>query len=69
MAALTAKRRNKLPKASFGLPGQRAYPVDTPGRAIAAKGRAKTALEHGSISQSQFGQIIGKANKRLKKSK
>jgi hypothetical protein len=47
MAALTAKRRNKLPGKVFGLPGRR-YPLDT-------KNRARNALtrvsQHGTAQE------------------
>lgn len=33
MAKLTGKQRRKLPKSKFGLPGRRAYPLDTKARA------------------------------------
>lgn len=36
---MTAKRRRSLPKSSFGLPGKRKYPLDTPGRARNALAR------------------------------
>ncbi|MBQ6357594.1 MAG: hypothetical protein IJI97_01390 [Clostridia bacterium] len=38
-APLTAQRRNDLPNSAFALPGQRAYPIDTPERARAALAR------------------------------
>lgn len=65
MAKLTAARRHKLKKSQFGLPDQEAYPEDTRGRAIAAKGRAKTALRRGHITSAQYKEIVGKANRKL----
>ena len=38
MAVLTANRRNSLPKASFGLPKQRKFPMPDKVHAVAAKG-------------------------------
>lgn len=64
---LTAKRRRKLPKSSFGLPGSRKYPMDTRGRAANAKARAKQQLKKGRISKSTYNKIVAKANRRLGK--
>lgn len=64
---MTAKRRKSLPKSSFGIPGKRAYPMDTPGRAANAKGRAKTALKKGRMSRSTYNKIVAKANRKLGK--
>lgn len=64
---MTAKRRKKLPKSSFALPGRRAYPVDTPGRASNAKGRARQQLKKGRISKSTYSRIVAKANRKLRK--
>jgi hypothetical protein len=38
--AITVAKRKSLPKSSFGLPGARKYPVDTPARARNALSRA-----------------------------
>jgi len=46
MAKLTAKRRNKLPKSKFALPGKRKYPLDT-------KARARNALARASQNESK----------------
>jgi hypothetical protein len=64
---MTAKRRKKLPKSSFALPGRRAYPVDTPGRAANAKARARQQLNKGRISKSTYSRIVAKANRVLGK--
>lgn len=64
---LTAKKRRSLPKSSFALPGKRAYPVDTRGRAVAAKGRATQAYKKGRISKATKNRIHAKANRRLKR--
>lgn len=64
---MTAERRRNLPAKKMGLAGEDKYPVDTPGRAVAAKGRAKTALRKGRISKAQYGTIVGKANSVLNK--
>jgi hypothetical protein len=69
MAKLKAGKRKKLPKKKFGLPGQRKYPVDTPGRAANAKARAKQQLNKGKLSKSAYSKIVSKANKVLGKKK
>jgi hypothetical protein len=40
MAELSTKRRNALPKSVFGLPAQRAYPMNDRAHAANAKARA-----------------------------
>ncbi|MCQ8831772.1 hypothetical protein [Streptomyces malaysiensis] len=45
---MTAKRRKRLPKSSFGVPSKRKYPLDTKGRARNALARV---AQHGSSSQ------------------
>ena len=69
MAKLKAGKRKKLPKSSFGLPGKRKYPVDTPGRAQNAKARATQQYKKGRISKSTRDRIHAKANKVLKRGK
>lgn len=65
MAELRAARRNKLAKSTFGLPGQRKYPMPDKSHAVNAKGRAKQMLSRGKISQSAYDQVIAKANRKL----
>lgn len=69
MAKLTAKSRKKLKKSQFALPAQRAYPVDTRGRAIAAKSYAKIALGKNHISKKMYNTVVAKANRKLGKKK
>lgn len=64
---LTAKRRKALPKSSFGLPGKRKYPLDTPGRAANAKARATQAVKKGRMSKATADRIKAKANRVLKR--
>lgn len=66
MATLNAARRNALPSSAFAGP-DRSYPVQDKGHAIAAKGRAKTALERGRISKATYTHIVAKANRKLGK--
>ena len=65
MAELHAAQRNKLKKSTFGLPGQRKYPMPDRSHAANAKARAKQMLESGRLSQSSYEKIIAKANRKL----
>lgn len=65
MAILTTKKRKKLPKKSFGLPGKRAYPVNDRAHAANAKARATQMVKAGKLSPSAKAQIDAKANKVL----
>ena len=69
MARLTASKRNKLPKAAFGEPGKRAYPMPDKAHARNAKSRASQAVNAGRMSKSTEGKIDAKANRVLKKGK
>ena len=68
MAKLTASRRRRLKKSSFGLPGRRAYPMPDRAHAANAKGRAKQMLRKGKLSRSSYNRIVAKANRKLGKS-
>lgn len=68
------KAKGKYPKVkSFGLPATKGkpgkYPLNTRGRAISAKGRAKQQLKRGRLSKGQYTKIVSKANKKLGKAK
>jgi hypothetical protein len=65
MAVLRAARRNKLAKSQFGLPGQRAYPINDPAHARNALARASQQKNAGNLSQSQYEQIAAKAHRFL----
>lgn len=67
MAKLTAKRRNKLKKSQFGLPGSRKYPMPDKRHAANAKARATQMANKGKISQSTKAKIHAKANRVLKR--
>lgn len=62
---LSTKRRNDLPKSTFGLPGSRKYPMPDRNHAANAKARATQQLHRGNLSSSQKAQIDAKANKIL----
>lgn len=65
MAILTSKKRNKLPKSSFGLPGQLKYPMPDKSHAKNAKARASQMVKAGKLSSSSKAKIDSKANKIL----
>ena len=66
MAKLTSKKRNKLPKSAFALPGERAYPIEDKSHAANAKARATQAVKAGRMSPATKAKIDAKANKVLK---
>jgi hypothetical protein len=65
MAKLTARRRNKLKKSTFGLPSQRKYPMPDRRHAANAKARATQMYKRGKLSKSQRAKINAKANRIL----
>lgn len=65
MAKLDADDRSSLKKSTFGLPGQRKYPMPDRSHAANAKSRAKQQLDAGRLSQGQYAKIIGKADRKL----
>lgn len=67
MAILTEKSRNKLPKTTFGLPGQKKYPMPDKAHATNAKARATQQVNKGNLSPSSKEKIDAKANKILAK--
>lgn len=67
MADLTTKARKGLAKSVFGLPGERKYPMEDRSHAANAKARAKQELDKGKLSQSAYGRIVAKANRKLGK--
>jgi hypothetical protein len=67
MAVLTTAQRKGLKKSTFGLPGERKYPMPDRAHAINAKARARQQLDKGNLSRSQFATIIRKANEVLKR--
>lgn len=64
-AVLTTKKRKKLKKPSFGLPGRKAYPMPDKAHAGNAKARAKQMLNKGKLSKSAYDKIVAKANKKI----
>lgn len=68
MAELTTKRRNAMPKTTFGLPGQRKYPMPDKAHAANAKARATQQVAKGNLSPASKAKIDAKANRILGKS-
>jgi hypothetical protein len=66
MAKLSAAQRRGLKPSQFAGPG-RSYPVNDRNHAIAAKARAKEALDAGRMSRAEYDRIVAKANKVLGK--
>lgn len=69
MAKLTTARRNSLPKAAFGLPGSRRFPMPNKAHAVNAKARATQMVIAGKLSKSSKAKIDAKANRIIKKGK
>ena len=69
MAKLTTKKRNALKKSTFGLPGERKYPMPDKSHARNAKARASQQFEKGNLSASSKAKIDRMANRKLGKSK
>ena len=67
MAKLTTKKRDKIPKKEFGLPGEKKYPMPNRSHAANAKARASEMENKGKLSASSKAKIDAKANKILKK--
>lgn len=69
MADLTSKRRNELSSKTFGLPGERKYPMPDKAHAANAKARASQQVAKGNLSESAKSRIDAKANKIIGKEK
>ena len=69
MAKLKTSARNKLKKSTFGLPGERKYPMPDKSHAANAKARATQMVKKGKLSKSAEERIDAKANKILGKGK
>lgn len=67
MAILSAKTRNKLKKSTFGLPGERKYPMPDKSHAANAKARATQQVKAGNLSSASAAKIRAKANRILGK--
>lgn len=65
MAKLTTKRRNSLKSSTFGMPGERKYPMPDKSHARNAKARASQQLKKGNLSSEEKAKIDRKADKIL----
>lgn len=62
MSKLTSKQRASIPTSKFALPAERKYPVEDRSHAANAKARAAQQVKVGHLSQSQYQQVVSKAN-------
>lgn len=69
MAKLTSRSRKHLAASTFGLPGERKYPMPDRGHAANAKARASQQVKKGNLSESSKKKIDAKANRILHKGK
>lgn len=65
MDKLSSKSRNKLPASSFGMPGERKYPMPDASHARNAKARASEMEHKGRISGGAKEAIDRKADRKL----
>ena len=65
MAKLTTAERKHIPAGSFGLPGQRKYPMPDKAHAANAKARATQQVAKGNLSEEQAETVKAKANRIL----
>ncbi len=65
MAKLTAAKRKRIPKAKFGLPGERKYPMPDKKHAANAKARATQMFKRGRLTAGARDHIRAMANKML----
>ena len=66
MAKLTTKGRKRLKSTTFGMPGERKYPMPDKSHAQNAKARASQQFNKGNLSSSEKAKIDRKADKILK---
>jgi hypothetical protein len=67
MGIINAARRKALPASTFGLPGQKKYPMPDKNHAANAKARATQQVKAGNLTAAQKATIDAKANKVLGK--
>jgi hypothetical protein len=65
MAELTTKKRKKLKSKTFGLPGERKYPMPDKSHAANAKARATQQLKAGNLTAAEKEKIDRKADRVL----
>lgn len=62
---LNATRRHQLKSSTFGLPGERKYPMPDRSHAANAKARATQQVKAGNLSPASKAKIDAKANRIL----
>ena len=67
LGTLSSKKRDSLPKKTFGLPGERKYPMPDKSHAANAKARATQMVKAGKLSPGSKAKIDAKANRILGK--
>lgn len=67
LGVLSEKKRDSLPKTTFGLPGERKYPMPDKSHAANAKARATQMVKAGKLSPGSKAKIDAKANRILGK--
>jgi hypothetical protein len=65
MATLSEKKRDSLPKSTFGLPDERKYPMPDESHAANAKARAAQQVRKGTITKAEKQKIDRKADRIL----
>lgn len=65
MAHMSARARKRLPKSSYGEPGEKKYPMPDKRHAANAKARATQMAKRGKLSASAARKIKAKANQIL----
>lgn len=65
MAELSDKKRDKLKPKTFGLPGEKKYPMPDKSHAANAKSRASQQVKKGNITPAEKAKIDRKADKVL----
>ena len=65
MADLTEKQKDKMKGSTFGLPGERKYPMPDRKHAANAKARASQQYNKGNLSEADKAKIDRKADKIL----
>jgi hypothetical protein len=68
MAVISTKKRKKLKSKTFGLPGERKYPMPDKAHAANAKARATQMVKKGKLTLSEKAKIDRKADKILNES-
>ena len=62
---LSVSKRRSLPRAKFGLPSLRKYPIDTRRRAANAKARATQQYHRGNLTLRELQMIHSRADRVL----